>query len=482
MRARILSPIIAAVTCAALGVGYVTLDAFDQVPGILTLQPAYGGAEHLIEPARTGPQAAKLPQPARTGRVNPQAVQALVDTMVADLATAKPDPKAAPGGAASPAPPSQPVPVHVSVEILSATDGTRLASHEPEVAYTPASSTKIPTAVAALTKLGPDHTFATQALLSGSTVVLKAGGDQLLAAGAGDPAKVRGHAGLGDLARDTAARLKARHISTVSLVLDDTLWGDQSPHPDWVRAGTTAFAGRIAPIAINTGLAHPDQTFGYVADPAAAAAVAYQKGLEANGIAVSGLDRGTTPAGAVELASVRSAPLALITRSLIKDSDNVLAEGVCRATAAAVKQPVTYAGGVSTVREIVGSLGVDMSTYEAKDCSGLSDMGKISASVLAHSLALAENPKQPHLRSLTSDLPVAGLDGTLHNRFLNTAAAGIVRAKTGSLEKARSLTGIVPTSSGDILIYSVVVADYPDGHSGQILDEMDRMVDALAAL
>nr|WP_223875277.1 D-alanyl-D-alanine carboxypeptidase/D-alanyl-D-alanine-endopeptidase [Nanchangia anserum] len=399
--------------------------------------------------------------------------------MVAELAKPVPTPEGQ-----QPAEGEQPPPIatHISVDIISAETGTTVASHEPTTAYTPASSTKVPTALAALTVLGPDHTFSTTALLSGSTVTLRGGGDQLLGAGESDPALVRGHAGLATLARQSAQKLKDRKITTVSVALDDTLWGAQDPHPDWVSAQTTAFAGKIAPLAINTGLANPDLTYGYVDDPAMAATQRFVEALTANGITVTGVSRAATPEGATTLASVTSAPLAEIVRETLKDSDNVLAEGLCRASALATHHEPTYDGGVATVRETLAGIGVDTEGYQAHDCSGLSENGKISASVLAHSLAVARDAKQPRARSLGSALPVAALDGTLHDRWMNTDAAGIVRAKTGSLGNARSLTGFVPTASGEVLIYSVVIADYADGQGGHVLDELDRMVSGVAAL
>ncbi|MDU0968348.1 MAG: D-alanyl-D-alanine carboxypeptidase/D-alanyl-D-alanine-endopeptidase [Actinomycetaceae bacterium] len=477
MRSRVLWPVVSTIAVVAVAGGYLALDAYDIVPGILTTKPVIGASETLVRPASVAPAAAVLPPAAQTTTINKQAVQAQVDTLVNTLAQPN-DPNQPPPAQNAPAY----VAPHISVEFLDAATGEEVAGHESEVAYTPASSTKITAIVAAMEKLGPDHTFTTKTALNGTTVSLIAGGDQLLGAGESNPLVTRGHAGLGTLAAQTAEKLKAQKVTSVAVALDDTVWGDESQSPDWLSQGMGQYAGRISPIAINTGLSNPQLTYGYVADPALSAATVFADALKAQGIAVSGVSRAKASPDAKPLASVESAPLADIARSLAKASDNVLAEGVCRAAALADGKPGTYDGSVAMVRDTVGALGVDMSTYQARDCSGLSEQGKISAGVLAHTLYTAIHGSDPKLASVAAALPVAGLDGTLHDRFLGKGSAGIVRAKTGSLSHARSLTGIMPTASGSILVYSVVVADYQEGQGGRVLDHIDRMIDGVAAL
>ena len=53
-------------------------------------------------------------------------------------------------------------------------------------------------------------------------------------------------------------------------------------------------------------------------------------------------------------------------------------------------------------------------------------------------------------------LPIAGVDGTIDKRMKGTPAEGNVRAKTGTLSKARSLSGYVTTADGERLIFSVL--------------------------
>ena len=54
-------------------------------------------------------------------------------------------------------------------------------------------------------------------------------------------------------------------------------------------------------------------------------------------------------------------------------------------------------------------------------------------------------------------LPVAGVDGTLENRMKNSAATGLVQAKTGAEDHTRGLSGYATTRGGDYLVFSIFV-------------------------
>ena len=58
--------------------------------------------------------------------------------------------------------------------------------------------------------------------------------------------------------------------------------------------------------------------------------------------------------------------------------------------------------------------------------------------------------------ALWFSLPIAGVDGTLENRMLNTAADGNVRAKTGTLTGISSLAGYCKAENGHQLCFSII--------------------------
>jgi D-alanyl-D-alanine carboxypeptidase/D-alanyl-D-alanine-endopeptidase (penicillin-binding protein 4) len=94
---------------------------------------------------------------------------------------------------------------------------------------------------------------------------------------------------------------------------------------------------------------------------------------------------------------------------------------------------------------------------ELFDGSGLSTRDRVPPTVLAQLITLAVTGQPPVLRDLLTGLPVAGVSGSLADRFQDPgsrAGAGWVRAKTGSLQVTYALTGYVPDVDGRILVFA----------------------------
>jgi D-alanyl-D-alanine carboxypeptidase/D-alanyl-D-alanine-endopeptidase (penicillin-binding protein 4) len=82
----------------------------------------------------------------------------------------------------------------------------------------------------------------------------------------------------------------------------------------------------------------------------------------------------------------------------------------------------------------------------------------------------------PEYATFRASLPVAGVDGTIRSRMRGTSAEGRVFAKTGTLDKARSLSGYVNTPDGRTLLFSFLTNNHVASNR-----EADRVTDALAA-
>jgi D-alanyl-D-alanine carboxypeptidase/D-alanyl-D-alanine-endopeptidase (penicillin-binding protein 4) len=80
-------------------------------------------------------------------------------------------------------------------------------------------------------------------------------------------------------------------------------------------------------------------------------------------------------------------------------------------------------------------------------------------------------------------LPVAGVDGTLKERFLGTDAEANLRAKTGTLRWAPTLSGYVTSEAGEALAFSIVLNRYQPEPSGlSATEEVDAIALQIATL
>ena len=86
--------------------------------------------------------------------------------------------------------------------------------------------------------------------------------------------------------------------------------------------------------------------------------------------------------------------------------------------------------------------------------------------------------------ALLSGLPVAGFDGTLAKRFRRgpaAAAAGEVRAKTGTLDGVSALAGLIRTREGRLLAFDLAAVGVPFVATLQSQAALDRVAAVLAS-
>jgi D-alanyl-D-alanine carboxypeptidase/D-alanyl-D-alanine-endopeptidase (penicillin-binding protein 4) len=177
--------------------------------------------------------------------------------------------------------------------------------------------------------------------------------------------------------------------------------------------------------------------------PAVGAARAFRDALVAAGIAVrGGSDAGRAANGAFPLASVASPPLAVLVRSMNRESDNFIAELLLKQLGAVNGLPGSSARGGAVVRATLAAAGVPLTGVRIVDGSGLSPYNRMTAAALAAILEAAWN--DPEVRAaFVASLPVAGLTGTLADRMRTGPARGRVIAKTGTTSAASTLAGYV---------------------------------------
>ncbi|MFJ5549311.1 D-alanyl-D-alanine carboxypeptidase/D-alanyl-D-alanine-endopeptidase [Streptomyces sp. NPDC093225] len=379
--------------------------------------------------------------------------------------------------------------------VLDVATGQVVYAADADRPMTPASTIKIATATAALAARGPDHRIETRVLADpdGRRVVLVGAGDPTLTAraprGAGsDGATGPGPAGHGptggslvELADETARALKSRGAGAknVRLAYDTTLYSGPAAHP--IGADNDNIAPLSALMADEARLDHSySGTADRAPDPAREAAEAFAGLLRARGIAVSDdIAPGRAAAQAAPVADTASAPLAQLVERMLTESDNDLAEALARQTALGEKKPASFQGGEQAVTARLRALGAPLRGARFADGSGLSRQDRVSARLLAALLARAADPTRPDLRPVLTGLPVAGFTGTLSGRNTgDSPAAGLLRAKTGTLNGVNSLAGVVVEPSGRLLAFAFLAEGTPGKDAAQ--GALDRLAAGLA--
>ena len=360
-----------------------------------------------------------------------------------------------------------------SAAVVDVTTGERLYGQGADDPLTPASTTKIATAVAALSALGADHSLTTRTALEPGTkeLVLVGGGDPTLTAHK-DP---QGWASLRTLAADTAAALKKRGMNAVTLSYDTTLYAGSELHPIGVN-------DNLAPVsALTTDEGRTDDSTSgpapRVTDPAPATARLFAGLLADHGIQATspGPSRATSRAGT--LATVSSPPLSDLVERMLTNSDNDIAEALARQTAVATGRRADFAGGAAAIADRLKKLGVPLKGAAFHDGSGLNRDDRLTADLLTTLLVKAGATAHPELRPVLTGLPVAGFTGTLTTRYTD-GAAGVVRAKTGTLTGVNALAGTVVDQDGRLLAFAFLTDNTTSPEEAQ--SALDRTATVLA--
>ncbi|MYX30040.1 D-alanyl-D-alanine carboxypeptidase/D-alanyl-D-alanine-endopeptidase [Streptomyces sp. SID8381] len=350
-----------------------------------------------------------------------------------------------------------------SAAVVDAATGRTLYEQDGGQAFTPASVTKIATAVAALSALGPDHRFTTRAALEPDTreVVLVGGGDPTLTA----RANAQGRASLRGLADATAAALAQRGLREVTLSYDTTLYAGSDLHP----IGVNDNVARVTALTADEGRtdASTSGPAPRAADPAADAARAFGRFLAGHGVKVTDPGPSKATGRAQTLASVSSPPLSDVVERMLTNSDNDIAEALARQTAAATGQRADFAGGGRAIAAQLKKLGLPLAGAQFHDGSGLNRADRLTANLLTALLRTAADPARPGLRPVLTGLPVAGFTGTLADRYAADGAAGLVRAKTGTLTGVNTLAGTTVDRDGRLLVFAFLTDGTTDPQAAQ---------------
>lgn len=373
---------------------------------------------------------------------------------------------------------------HATASVIDVTTGKVLFSDGPDTLNTPASTTKLFTGAAVLSTRGPAYRLETRVVAGpnpGEVVIIGGGDPTLSVNGTGSYADA---ARLDSLASQVKTALGSRKPTKV--IYDSSLFSGPANYPGWLRQDLIdGFISNITPLMLDGARIDPKD----LKDPSPrqdqpdrAAAQQFAKLL---GLPSSAVAKGTAPEGAQQLGTVSSPPIARLVEMMLTESDNVVAEMLARQVALAANKPADFTNSIAAIKAAITKYGLDASKDKQVDGSGLADANQIAASLQTALLALSAKPEYPELSILLTGLPVAGYSGTLKDRYQEAnaggAAVGLVRAKTGTLLAAASLSGIVVTKDGRLLAFALLADKLPGNDTPSAKAAQDRIAAALAA-
>ena len=305
-------------------------------------------------------------------------------------------------------------------------------AHRAGLALAPASNEKLAVAYTALARLGPGYRFHTELLGTGRLERTTWRGDLFLR-GYGDPTLAEA-----DLV-SLSAQVKAWGVHRVTgSVLGDESWFDRRrTAPGWRPSFLGEESPPLSALVVDRGRGWP------ALSTALLAARSLETALERRGVAVFGRPGlGTVPADAFPLAQDLSEPLAVIVRTMNRESDNFTAEVVLKTLGAELGRGGTTAAGAAVARTALAEARIPLAGVRLADGSGLSRLDRLSAVALV--ALLRAGAAEPSIRdAFLTSLAVAGVSGTLERRLDRRPAYGQVIGKTGTTRLASSLSGFV---------------------------------------
>ena len=108
-----------------------------------------------------------------------------------------------------------------------------------------------------------------------------------------------------------------------------------------------------------------------------------------------------------------------------------------------------------SLTKVLTDLGIDSDSYQLKDGSGLSRQNLVTPTALISLLKLMNDSRYSDI--FRNSLTVAGVNGTLKNRFKDTNIAHNLLGKTGSLSGVSALSGYLALENYDDLVFTIIV-------------------------
>jgi len=242
--------------------------------------------------------------------------------------------------------------------------------------------------------------------------------------------------------------------------------------------GTVAAGGKV--IEGEATVPRPAQWF----------AVVLREALIRAGIAVDGGARSrrwpeAPTLATVQLGEIVSPPFRDLVRDFMKPSQNLKTDLVFAHVGEMRRPPGTPEWvrsdelALDVLGEFLKRIGVKAGDAQFDEGSGLS---RNNLTTPAATVTLLRHMAQSReAEAFIASLPIAGVDGTIEKRMRGTPAEGNVRAKTGGLRWAATLSGYVTAADGRKLVFSLMLNRHRGTTERPARAEIDEIAVMLAA-
>lgn len=393
-----------------------------------------------------------------------------------------------------------------------------ISSYNENTPLVPASTTKLLTTETAMSLLGENYRWMTQLEYSGSIDENGVLNGNLYIVGSGDPSLGTNKAGawsyrdivsdfVGGLSREGIKKVNGDIIiqtalfkGNISKLPENVVWLENNNY--YLPVGSTReinpaneklivkkgnnFSGDkkffyISPY--NQQMVYADKYDGdgilttKLPDAPAYLANTFRTTLVKSGIAITGKVTpkmtDANPENRKLVSAYKSPMLSDIIYYTNQHSDNGLAEALLKTVGFQNLGDQTAESGRRVVTEHLKSGGFDMMGLNYMDGSGLSRSNNVTP--IAQAKFLTSLMDEKYYKTYFNSLPVGGQSGTLKRMFIGTGN-GQVFAKTGTLNKVKTLAGYMKTNSGKTLVFSLMVNNYA-GSVDMVKKRMEKILE-----
>lgn len=228
--------------------------------------------------------------------------------------------------------------------------------------------------------------------------------------------------------------------------------------------------------------AHKTRVWASVWEPTAYTVHLFKNTLEKQGIklpTVNKIERKKVPKEAVQLTEISSMPLDELLNPFMKLSNNGHGEVLVKEMGKVVGEEGSWDKGLGILNDVFTEMGLATNTLLFRDGSGMSHKTLVTTNEVTKLLYEAQG--RSWYPAFLESMPIAGNNdrfqgGTLRYRMTNSVAAGKVKAKTGTLNGVTSLAGYVEKSSGEELIFSIIINNHLDDSTYELIDQLVIML------